>query len=311
MGGAYEPGRRASAPARSRRAKHPLGSVFRRDLGVRPHRRRPAHGLRSAHSLAVGPERPTMRNRVAPAACTLAGHTSPSGRTRRRRSLICALALGALAALPAPAGADLSATLDVVADGNGAVTISRASPTVPDTCVGSLAELKECIRMVSEGEVVTLTALPNPEAPDVDPPTTFVGWSDARCTGTGPCTLAMDGDPLTVTALFSPQRVVVRSIGPGTVTTPAGDTCPAATEDGRPFFNCGRFPLGSQVTLQANPSPPTDPSARPVVATWEPSFCDAPAPRKGNLLCTVSVYGPTESKVGFGDKPGGARTPTI
>jgi hypothetical protein len=246
-----------------------------------------------------------MRNRVAPAACTLAGHTAPSGRTRRRRPLICALALGALAALPAPAGADPSATLDVVADGNGAVTISPSPPDGAGVCLGSLDALGECAYRMRGGEQVTLTAAPNADAALVDPPTTFVGWSDARCPGAGPCTLTMDDEPMTVTALFSPQHVTVDSVGPGTVTASTGATCVSTTEGPRTFLDCGRFPILSQLTLQANPSTPE------VDVTWEPSTCDAPAPMPGDLRCTLTVLGPIEGQVGFGDEPGGASAPTI
>jgi hypothetical protein len=237
---------------------------------------------------------------------------------RRLRLLVCALALCALVALPgvaaaAPAdpGADApTATLDVVPDGNGMVTVSPARAGAA-TCAGSPDELGLCAYDVAPGEEVTLTAAPNVEPPDVDPKTTFAGWSDARCPGTGPCTLRVDSDGQSVTALFSPQRVKVKSRGPGTVTTAAGGSCVPKQDGRRRFLDCGRFPVMSQVTLQANPSQPTEPSGPPVIATWEPSLCESPAPKKGDLLCTLSVYGPTEGKVGFDDEPGGDVSPTI
>ena len=248
-----------------------------------------------------------MRNRSARAAsCTTPLRAaSPTADPRRlRRSLLCALALCALAAAPATAGADPpTATLDVVPDGNGTVTISPA-PAGAAACVGSSLKLPHCAYAVATGETVTLTAAPNPEAPEIQPPTTFVGWSDARCPGTGPCTLPVDGDAQTVTALFSPQRVTVRSAGTGTVTTPAGD-CPSTVERGRRFLDCGRFPILSEVPLQANPLGPA------VIVTWEPALCQAPQPVKGDLVCAVSVLGPTEGRVGFDDEPGGDLNPTI
>jgi hypothetical protein len=220
------------------------------------------------------------------------------------RPLLCALALCALAAAPATAAADPpDATLTVVPDGNGTVTVAPA-PAGSPACVGTPDKLVPCAYAVAAGETVTLTAAPNAEPPEVQPPTTFVGWSDARCPGTGPCTLPVDGDAQTVTALFSPQRVTVRSVGPGAVTTPAG-ACDPTVEGRRRFLDCGRFPILSEVPLQANPLGPA------VIATWEPALCQAPQPVKGDLVCTVSVLGPTEGRVGFDDEPGGDLNPTI
>jgi len=237
---------------------------------------------------------------------------SPTADPRRiRRPLLLALALCALAAAPATAGADPpAASLTVVPDGNGTVTVAPA-PGGPAACVGTPDKLVPCAYGVESGETVTLTATPNAEPPAVQPPTAFVGWSDARCPGTGPCTLPVDTDAQTVTALFSPQRVTVRSAGPGTVTTPDGTQCAPTVEGRRRFLDCGRFPVMSDVTLRANPSPPADPLGPPVIATWEPLLCEAPAPVKGDLLCTVSVLGPTEGRVGFDDEPGGDLNPTI
>ena len=57
--------------------------------------------------------------------------------------------------------------------------------------------------------------------------------------------------------------------------------------------------------LQANPLGPA------VIVTWEPALCQAPQPVKGDLVCAVSVLGPTEGRVGFDDEPGGDLNPTI
>ena len=206
-------------------------------------------------------------------------------------------------------------TLDVVPDGNGTVTIESAAAAAvvctgsPDT--RSLENLEHCAYDVAPGQEVTLTATPNAEPPEVEPKTTFVGWSDARCPGTGPCALRIDSDWQSVTALFSPQRVTVKSHGPGTVTTPTGDECRPAQDGRRRFLDCGRFPILSQVPLQAKPSEPQNPSDPPVSVTWEPLLCDSPAPKQGDLLCTLSVIGPTEGRVFFNDEPGGDLNPTI
>jgi Divergent InlB B-repeat domain len=222
---------------------------------------------------------------------------------RLRRPLLCALALCALAAAPATAGADPpAATLTVVPDGNGTVTVAPAHGG-PATCVGSPDKLKGCPYALAAGDTVTLAAAPNPEAPEIQPPTAFVGWSDARCPGTGPCTLPVDGDAQTVTALFSPQHITVRSAGTGTVTAQDRD-CASTVERPR-FLDCGRFPILSEVPLRANPL------SSAVIVTWEPALCQAPQPVKGDLVCTVSVLGPTQGRVGFDDEPGGDVNPTI
>jgi hypothetical protein len=114
----------------------------------------------------------------------------------------------------------------------------------------------------------------------------------------------MDAEPQTVTALFSPQRVTVTYLNEGTVTTPRGP-CEPKFENYRDYFDCGRFPIMSDVALEAHPVGSTG------FATWVPSLCLAPAPRKGDRLCTVSVLGPTEGSVVFDDVPGGDRNPTI
>jgi hypothetical protein len=269
-------------------------------------------------------ERPIMRNRSdRRSARALAPGATSTATPRWLRLLVCALALCVLAlcalvalagvagAAPADPGADApTATLDVVPDGNGIVIVSRARAGAA-TCAGSPDKLGHCAYVVTPGEEVTLTAAPNVEPPDVNPKTTFAGWSDARCPGTGPCTLRVDSDGQSVAALFSPQRVKVKSIGPGTVTTAAGGSCDSRQEGDETFLDCGRFPIMSQVTLQANPSEPEEPWEPPVVVTWEPSLCESPAPKKGDLLCTLSVYGPSEGKVGFDDEPGGDVSPTI
>jgi hypothetical protein len=241
---------------------------------------------------------------------------TPTATPRWPRALICMLALCALAAAPSMAGAAPpdpgggAATLDIIPDGNGMVTVSPA-PAGAAACTGSPDELGHCAYDVAPGEDVTLTAVPNAEPPEVEPKTSFAGWSDARCPGTRPCTLRIDSDWQSVTALFSPQRVKVKSRGPGTVTTAGGEACESKQEGRRRFLDCGRFPILSRVTLRANPSEPTDPLGPPVIATWEPSLCEPPAPMKGDLLCTVSVYGPTEGTVGFDDEPGGDVKPAI
>jgi hypothetical protein len=242
-----------------------------------------------------------MRNRTdRPSARALARAVTPLSRPRALRLLICALVLGAVAVAPGLAGGDApAAKLDVVPDGNGTVTVSPA-PSDGGPCAGSADDLLDCTYDVAPSADVTLTAT-TPEGSG----STFVGWSDARCPGTGSCTLRIDSDWQSVTALFSPQRVKVKATGPGNVTKPSGDECPAVKEGQRQFLDCGRVPILSQITLRANPNDPT------VVPMWEPSLCEPPAPKKGDTLCTLNVLGPTLGKVGFNDEPGGDVKPTI
>jgi hypothetical protein len=248
-----------------------------------------------------------MRNRSdRPSARAFALAAMPTARPRQLRLLICVLALLAPVAAPGVAGAAppdpaagaLTAKLDVVPDGDGTVTIDPA-PAGAVACTGSPDELRDCAYDVEPGAEVTLTATPTGSG------VTLWGWSDARCPGTGSCTLPIDSDWQSVTALFSPQRVKVRSVGPGTVTTAAGAECQPTQEGRRRFLDCGRFEINTQVTLRANPSGPA------VVPTWEGSLCDAPAPKRGDTLCTLSVYGVTWGSVGFDDEPGGDFSPTI
>jgi hypothetical protein len=236
---------------------------------------------------------------------------------RPLRLLICALAICALGAAPGVAGAAPSALsadaatvkLGVVPNGEGTVTLDPL-PAGTDACVGSPDtleswgspdELMYCEYEYDRGQEVTLTAVS--DAAGID----FVGWSDARCAGTGPsCTLRMDADLQSVTALYTPQRVKVAfgGRGTGTVTTQDGRVCTPGPEGQDPwFFNCGTFPLMSQVTLRA--------SGRDVTPTWAGALCEPPAPKEGEELCTLSVYGVRWGSVGFDDKPGGDFSPTV
>ena len=256
-----------------------------------------------------GPERLIMRNRTDRSSVRAIAQAATSAfRARALRLLLCVVALSALAVAPGPAAADAAAaTLDVVPDGNGTVTVSPAlagaAPCAASPETPSLEKLRHCAYDVAPGQEVTLTATANPEPPEVEPKTTFFGWSDARCPGTGPCTLRIDSDWQSVTALFTPQPVTVKSRGPGTVITQGGAEC-LSLNDGR-LRDCGRLPILSRVTLEAWTFDPA------VGVTWEPLLCDTPAPEKGDVLCTLSVLGPTQGKVGFDDEPGGDVNPTI
>jgi hypothetical protein len=215
-----------------------------------------------------------------------------------RAFAICALISPASAAHAAPsrAGVDSDTVqLNVIPDGNGRV-LRQPVPVGGAECRSSDVVVEECPYDYARGERVTLTAAPN--VPDVR----FVGWSDQRCAGTGPCTLPMDAERQSVTALFSPQRVLVAIAGQGTVNAVPGSTCDAFLPG---IVDCGNFPLLSQIVLRATPSPQGD------APIWNPAPCDPPAPAPGEPTCTVSVYSVRFASVGFGQNPGGDPSPAI
>lgn len=225
---------------------------------------------------------------------------------RTFRSLIGVLAICALvspasaaraALLPAGVG-NGTVVLDVIPDGNGTV-LRDPVPVGQAECRGSDMLVLHCAYDYARGEQVTLTAEPN--VPDVS----FVGWSDERCAGTGPCTLPVDTERQSVTALFSPQRVLVAIAGQGTVSAFPGSNC-----DALPNFpgivDCGNFPLFSQIVLRGTPESPQ--GHAPI---WNGALCDPPAPKPGEPTCTVSVYSMRWASVGFGQEPGGEIAPYI
>jgi hypothetical protein len=225
---------------------------------------------------------------------------------RTFRSLIGALAICALvspanAARAAPAGAGAgvgTVELDVIPDGNGTV-LRDPVPGGRGECRGSDVRVLHCAYTYARDEHVTLTAEPN--GPDVS----FVGWSDERCAGTGPCTLPMDTERQSVTALFSPQRVLVAIAGQGAVSATPGSNCDAFPNHPE-IVDCGNFPLLSQVVLHATPESPQ--GHAPI---WRGALCDPPAPEPGQPTCTVSVYSLRWATVGFGQEPGGDIAPSI
>ncbi|MBI5483798.1 MAG: S8 family serine peptidase, partial [Deltaproteobacteria bacterium] len=101
--------------------------------------------------------------------------------------------------------------LDIKFAGNsgGIVTVLSKPPAVD--CTGS------CSQSFENGTIVTLTPMP-------DSTTTFTGWSGA-CTGSGSCSLAMDGAK-TVTATFTKKTLLSfcrMGTGKGSVTaSPSG-----------------------------------------------------------------------------------------
>jgi PKD repeat protein len=101
----------------------------------------------------------------------------------------------------------------------------------------------DCSESFPAGTVVTLTATGTGGS-------TFVGWGGGGCTGSGTCTIPING-PTNVTATFAPPvgpfplAVTVAGAGTGTVTG-TGINCPG---------DCAEtLPAGTPVTLTATPT---------------------------------------------------------
>ena len=211
---------------------------------------------------------------------------------------ICALVGSASSAHAAPLASELTGAtvqLGVVADGAGTVTASGQAPCVGSDDAPRDHTATECPYTYAPGQLVTLTAAPNAAG------VSFVGWSDERCPGTGACTLPMDADLQSITALFSPQRLLVQTSPDGAegVSTDAGP-CQKLVANNDTYLDCGRFPIFSDVTLRADP--PND-----TAATWFDSQCHGTTqdPVK-QPSCTVSVYNLTWAHVSFdGQTPNG------
>jgi hypothetical protein len=223
--------------------------------------------------------------------------------TRTFRSLIsvlavCALVGSASSAHAAPLISGLAAAtaeLDVIANGNGTVTVSPA--LTPVECTPTGGPLPPCERReYAVGQNVTLTAKP-------DAGTDFVGWSDGRCPAADTCSLPLDADRQAVTALFSKKHVWVRTVlNSGNETVTADDKlCTTPTPDGS-GVDCGDFDLSSRVKLTAHPDQ-NEPFQ------WNGSLCDPPVPNT-QPDCTMNVL---ESRiwasVGFGPGQSADGTP--
>jgi hypothetical protein len=112
--------------------------------------------------------------------------------------------------------------------GSGKVTSSPAGIDCPAS---------SCQAFFAPGTAVTLTATPGTGS-------TFTGWSNGSCSGTGTCQITMNADQHVDATFNGPPTLVVNlgGTGTGTVTsTPAGINCPAACQ--------ATFPQGTVVTL--------------------------------------------------------------
>ena len=198
------------------------------------------------------------------------------------RAVAAAAALGCLTVAPS-AGA---AQVDVASNGRGAVSTAPTLQLGADEsadCTGGVPASEEeprwCRFIAPDGAAVTFTASPG-ATPDATG-TRFVGWSDSRCPPTPSCTMTIDDAHISLTALFSPQDVLVKASGTGTVTAPAADPCPILDSGiftGR--LGCGTYAFGTDVTLRASG---TD-------ARWDADACDATGTDSaGRATCQVSA----------------------
>jgi Divergent InlB B-repeat domain len=141
--------------------------------------------------------------------------------------------------------------------GSGTVTSSPAGIDCGTTCSANLSGS------------VTLTATPAADS-------VFVGWSGGGCSGTGPCTVTVDG-AVQVTASF--QRVEILTIelpatGFGRVIGSGGIDCTG--------FCQVPVAVGTVVTLQALPAPGF------VLTSWYGDFCSGPTSGATSPTCTFT-----------------------
>jgi hypothetical protein len=145
--------------------------------------------------------------------------------------------------------------LTIATAGAGAGRVTSAPAGIGCTRAGG-GQTGDCGTAVIAGTTVMLTATPTTGS-------TFVGWSGGGCSGTAPCTIAVNAAQ-TVTAMFGvptpqvPLMVTTAGVGGGTVTSsPAGIGCtraPAAQGGEQQTGVCAAtFDGGRAVTLTAAP----------------------------------------------------------
>jgi hypothetical protein len=153
-------------------------------------------------------------------------------------------------------------SLEVVRSGNGHGTVT-SSPVGIDCGT-------DCSETYPPGTTVTLTA-------NAAGDSSFMGWSGGGCSGTGPCSVNVNGATM-VTADFKLRQynltVSKTGAGAGTVSsTPAGINCGATCT--------AAYDAGTPVTLTASPA------ANSVFAGWSGGGCT------GTGSCTVTLAAAT------------------
>jgi streptogramin lyase len=191
-----------------------------------------------------------------------------------------------------PALVTLTVEADPTTTGFGLVT-ARATPLScqigPGTGAG--AQTGTCIVTAYPGTPLTLTAGAHGGFVSAFPgfvESTFAGWT-AGCSGTGPCSLVLNGD-MNVAAKFAslPEgstgvfNVGISSLGGATgriISTPSGLDCPGACN--------ASFPIGAAVSLTATPGPYSS------FTQWISNTCPGTGPCSVTLgsSATTTVYG--------------------
>jgi hypothetical protein len=204
------------------------------------------------------------------------------------------LTVAASAAHAAPVAGSLEpgkSQLDVIPNGEGTVSLDPL-PADRQLCSGSPQEPVQCSYVYASGQRVTLTATATGAN------TSFVGWSDARCPGTEPCTLALTDDVQSITAMFTPVRLLARTVGAGAVRATSSDQpCPDTGELEIPGKNCGEYRLFTEVTLRADRADPLD--ATPAWLTSQRRCDRTGMTADGAPTCTVTMYSVRWTSVAF------------
>ncbi len=121
---------------------------------------------------------------------------------------------------------------------NLSVTRTGAGTVISST--GGIYCGAQCAGSILAGTSVTLSAIPDSGA-------AFTGWSGGGCSGTGTCTVTLNGATAVTASFTTPLSVALGGTGSGTVTSlPAGINCGAACTTS--------YPAGTAVTLTPTPA---------------------------------------------------------
>lgn len=185
------------------------------------------------------------------------------------------------------------ALLQVVQNGRGSVRVEGRGQAL-ECDQGFYSRVPCMYRSFSEGDTVTLTAIPFETANPADQ-AVFKGWSDRRCPAQPTCNLTLLDDQ-TVIALFSPQTLSVDVEGDKdadedgdveetvTITDGAGRTCTVNVD-----CQASEFPLFSSLTLVANGK----------LAQFNRDDCDTTQQSSERATCTLVLLGEQRVNVGF------------
>jgi len=193
----------------------------------------------------------------------------------------CTVTLGANTTVAATFVPLYTLTVNLGGAGSGTVTSAPAGIACGATCSALFAS----------GTAVALTATPAAGF-------TFTGWSGGGCSGSGTCTVVLNG-ATTVTATFALQTftLTVSVAGSGTVTSaPAGISCSATC--------AASFTSGTWVTLTAVPA------AGWTFTGWSGGGCTGAGTCAVTMTAATSVTA-TFAFTTFTDNPVGAGTTVV